>query len=84
MKTKPFDKYSEQYDEWFVRNKFVFLSEIAAIKKLLPKKGTIIEIGIGSGIFAEALNIKEGIEPSEAMRIFTPNDFSTARRDSSR
>ena len=68
MKTQSFDKYSAQYDDWFVRNKFVFLSEVAAIKKLLPKKGTIIEIGIGSGIFAEALNIKEGVEPSKAMR----------------
>jgi ubiquinone/menaquinone biosynthesis C-methylase UbiE len=39
-----------------------------AIKKALPDNGDVIEVGIGSGIFAAALGIKEGIDPSEAMR----------------
>jgi SAM-dependent methyltransferase len=39
-----------------------------AIKNLIPlgKKG--IEVGIGSGLFAKPLKIKEGVEPSEKMR----------------
>jgi len=67
-KTKPFDNYSDEYDNWFVKNKYVFQSELNAIKKVLPINGKGVEIGVGSGIFAEPLGIIEGIEPSQAMR----------------
>ncbi|GAH44210.1 unnamed protein product, partial [marine sediment metagenome] len=43
-------------------------SELNAIKKVLPINGKGVEIGVGSGIFAEPLGIIEGIEPSQAMR----------------
>ena len=67
-KTGPFDIYTDEYDEWFVINKYAFQSELNAIKKALPDNGDAIEVGIGSGIFALPLGIKEGIDPSEAMR----------------
>ena len=67
-KTQAFDNYSDEYDNWFVNNKYTFQSELNAIKKVIPDQGVGIEIGIGSGIFAEQLGIKEGFEPSEAMR----------------
>ena len=67
-KTGPFDQYADEYDDWFVINKYAFQSELNAIKKALPKNGDAIEVGIGSGIFAAPLGIKEGIDPSEAMR----------------
>ncbi len=67
-KTKPFDLYADEYDNWFVINEHVFRSELKAIKKTLPEKGDIIEIGIGSGMFAAPLGIEEGVEPSESMR----------------
>ncbi len=67
-KTKPFDNYPDEYDNWFVTNEYAFQSELNAIKKVLPVRGKGIEIGIGSGIFAEPLGITEGIEPSRAMR----------------
>jgi ubiquinone/menaquinone biosynthesis C-methylase UbiE len=67
-KIEAFQKYTNEYDNWFVINRFAFLSEIDAVKKLLPHTEGVIEIGIGSGIFAEPLGIKEGIDPSEAMR----------------
>jgi SAM-dependent methyltransferase len=67
-KTTPFDNYPDEYDNWFVTNKFAFQSELNAIKKVLPVRGRGIEIGLGSGIFAEPLGITEGIEPSRAMR----------------
>ncbi|MCW8443146.1 class I SAM-dependent methyltransferase [Fluoribacter gormanii] len=35
---------------------------------LVPKKGIGIEIGVGSGRFASALNIHHGVEPAFAMR----------------
>ena len=67
-KTGPFDHYADEYDDWFVINKYVFQSELNAIKKTLPENGDAIEVGIGSGIFAAPLGIKEGVDPSEAMR----------------
>ncbi len=67
-KTEPFDNFSDEYDNWFVINKYIFQSELNAIKKALPKNTNVTEVGIGSGIFAAPLGIKEGIDPSEAMR----------------
>lgn len=67
-KTAPFDNFPDEYDNWFVINKYAFQSELNAITKVLPVKGKGIEIGVGSGIFAEPLGISEGIEPSRAMR----------------
>ena len=67
-KTGPFDQYADEYEDWFIINKYAFQSELNAIKKALPNNGDVIEVGIGSGIFAAQLGIKEGIEPSEAMR----------------
>ena len=67
-KTRPFDSYSNEYEDWFMINKFAFQSELNAIKKAFPDNGDFIEVGIGSGIFAEPLGIKEGVDPSEAMR----------------
>lgn len=65
---EPFEKYSEKYEDWFERNKFVYESEIQAIKELFPKVKKSIEIGVGSGKFAVPLGIKMGIDPSPRMR----------------
>ncbi|MDA3780631.1 MAG: class I SAM-dependent methyltransferase [Bacteroidales bacterium] len=67
-KTTAFDNYSDEYENWFTRNHFVFQSELEAVKKAMLDTGDGIEIGIGSGIFAKQLGIKEGVEPSDAMR----------------
>ncbi|NPA37641.1 MAG: class I SAM-dependent methyltransferase [Chlorobi bacterium] len=67
-KTKPFDEHLKEYEEWFDSNHFVYLSELEAVKQLLPAKGRGIEVGIGSGLFAEPLEIKEGCDPSAEMR----------------
>jgi len=67
-KTKPFDVYASQYEDWFERNKFAFKSELRAIKGQLPKSNNGIEIGVGSGRFALPLGIKIGVDPSSKMR----------------
>ena len=66
MKTV-FNQYWEKYDDWYDKNKFAYLSELEAVKKVLPKKGEGLEIGVGTGRFADPLNIKTGIDPSENM-----------------
>jgi SAM-dependent methyltransferase len=68
-KTEPFDHYPDEYDNWFVLHEQAFQSELNAIRKVLPRRGKGIEIGVGTGMFAEPLGIAEGIEPSRAMRV---------------
>ncbi len=67
-KTKPFDEHLIDYEQWFIDNHFVFQSELTALNKVIPKTGEGVEIGIGSGIFALPLGIKNGIDPSFPMR----------------
>jgi len=67
-KTEPFDNHLKEYEEWFDGNRFVYLSELEAIKKVIPTSGRGIEVGIGSGLFAAPLGIKEGCDPSDEMR----------------
>ena len=63
-----FDQNVEAYETWFEENKDLFQSEVAAIQQILPTTGKSVEIGAGTGLFAELLGIKNGIEPSENMR----------------
>ena len=58
-KTEPFNQYADEYEDWFVINKYAFQSELNAIKKTLPDNGDVVGVGIGSGIFAAPLGIKE-------------------------
>ncbi len=64
-----FDDFVKEYEKWYSENQNIFECEIKAIKKVLPvfKKG--IEIGVGTGIFAKALGIKDGLDPSNEMTI---------------
>lgn len=65
--TNIFDKYYKKYDVWYDRHKFAYLSEIGALKKVVPKKGEGLEIGVGTGRFASKLGIKYGVDPSKNM-----------------
>jgi ubiquinone/menaquinone biosynthesis C-methylase UbiE len=67
-KTKPFNDYTSQYEDWFERNEFTFESELRAIREQLPRSNNSIEIGVGSGRFAAPLGIKIGVDPSRKMR----------------
>ena len=65
-----FDKNVEDYEAWYDKYPEVFESELAAVREQflkLPENIRGIEVGIGTGRFAQPLGIKEGIEPSEEM-----------------
>ncbi|MGB2660926.1 MAG: class I SAM-dependent methyltransferase [Candidatus Omnitrophota bacterium] len=62
-----FDKYYKRYDAWYNENKLAYLSELEAVKKVLPTEGHGLEIGVGSGRFAAPLGITVGIDPSKKM-----------------
>jgi len=66
-KIEPFEKHKVKYEEWFEKNVFAYKSELQAIRYLLPKRGTGVEIGVGTGRFAAPLGIRVGAEPSKAM-----------------
>lgn len=67
-KIEPFENYSDRYEQWFIDHATVYISEVQALRKLIPKNKNGIEIGMGSGLFCNPLGIKEGVEPSPAMR----------------
>jgi SAM-dependent methyltransferase len=67
-KTKPFDKYSDEYDRWFDEHETIYESELKAVKELIPEEtGNAVEIGVGTGRFGSRLGIDKGVEPSEPM-----------------
>ena len=72
-KIDPFEKNTSEYETWFENNKFVYKSEVRAIKDQLPKKGEGMEVGIGSGRFAVPLGIRLGVDPSSKMRELARN-----------
>ncbi len=75
MKATMFDGHAKEYDQWFMENEKVFLSELKLIKSCLKdlKKDRVLSVGCGSGLFESFLlkdgDLKtvEGIEPSKDM-----------------
>ncbi len=67
-RTEPFDRYLDEYERWFEENRFVYESEIEAVRHFIPAGEQGVEIGIGSGRFAVPLGIKVGVDPSGTMR----------------
>jgi hypothetical protein len=49
---KAFDLHAEEYDQWFDCNSNVFNSELMALRKVMPFSGDALEVGVGSGRFA--------------------------------
>ncbi|MEJ2657377.1 MAG: class I SAM-dependent methyltransferase [Desulfobacterales bacterium] len=69
--TGPFEKYLDEYEDWFEKHRYVYLSEIEAVRHFIPQRSKGIEIGIGTGRFALPFGITEGVEPAKAMREFS-------------
>lgn len=61
-----FDEFAKEYDAWFdLEGKLIFFIEAQAFRPLLPSlPKPWLEIGVGSGRFAQALGIGTGIDPS--------------------
>jgi SAM-dependent methyltransferase len=62
----PFNEMASEYDAWFDKDgSLIFFIEVQAFKVLLPAlPRPWLEIGVGSGRFAQALGIETGIDPS--------------------
>jgi SAM-dependent methyltransferase len=66
-KTAPFDAHSERYDQWFEVHRAAYISELLALRTLVPWDGYGLEIGVGTGRFAGQLGVAVGLDPSDAM-----------------
>ena len=62
----PFDDLALEYDAWFDKEgSLIFFIEVQAFRELLPTlPKPWLEIGVGSGRFAQALGIETGVDPS--------------------
>jgi SAM-dependent methyltransferase len=62
----PFDELAKEYDAWYDgEGSRIFINEVQAFQPLLPAlPRPWLEIGVGSGRFAQALGIDTGIDPS--------------------
>lgn len=59
---------ADEYDAWFAANEPLFESEVRAIERQLPASwGRAVEIGCGTGAFADRLGVANGVEPSTPM-----------------
>jgi SAM-dependent methyltransferase len=67
-KVSPFEENTYQYDSWFLKNPWVYDAELRAVKAMVPVAGRGLEVGVGTGRFAQPLAIREGVEPSSRMR----------------
>lgn len=66
----PFETRAREYDAWFNVNAITFRNEVDAVRSILPERSDRrrwVEIGVGSGRFAEALRIPLGVEPASGM-----------------
>ncbi len=66
-KAGPFDVHSARYDQWFDVHRAAYVSELLALRTLIPWSVNGLEIGVGTGRFAGPLGVSVGIDPSDAM-----------------
>ena len=68
-----YDEYADAYDQWFLKNRNLFLSEAKLVASFLEGAGRALSVGCGSGLFESywrremGIDIAEGIEPAAAM-----------------
>ncbi len=79
-----FDELWEEYDSWYDRNTNVFLKELKLVKRNVPTISRGLEVGVGSGRFAEKLGLV-GIDISENMlRVAKKRGVEVVRGDALR
>jgi len=68
--TSSFDSFAEKYDQWYdsTEGRAIFDSELKCLRSACPRlEGRWVEVGVGTGRFASALGITEGVDPSPRM-----------------
>lgn len=63
----PFALLAQEYDQWFERHPDLFAAELACLQGLIPPFQKAVEIGVGTGRFAQGLGIPLGLDREPAM-----------------
>lgn len=66
-KLSVFDQHAAEYDKWYDKHHIAFQAELLALAQVVPFHQNGVEIGVGTGRFAQALHIPIGVEPAENM-----------------
>ena len=66
-RTTAFERFSDEYDDWFERHKNLYELELQAVRRFVDADAFGVEVGVGSGKFAAPLGIEIGVEPSLRM-----------------
>ncbi len=66
-----FDQRAREYDEWYEKHRLIYLSELEAVKHFRCRRG--LEIGVGTGRFAEKTGVVAGLDPSIEMLKLAPS-----------
>jgi ubiquinone/menaquinone biosynthesis C-methylase UbiE len=69
-----FDRLANEYDKWFDSDEGrpIFEMETECLRDLIGEGAAgWLEVGVGTGRFAQALRVEEGVDPSAAMLEFT-------------
>jgi len=70
VRSDPFDKLTDRYDAWYDSDQGskIFAIEVACLRELLGDRGgSWLEVGVGTGRFAKALRIVDGLDASLPM-----------------
>jgi ubiquinone/menaquinone biosynthesis C-methylase UbiE len=70
MPYEVFDSHASEYDAWYdaEAGKAIFTMEMECLKPLLHRYNRpFLEVGVGSGRFAQALGIEYGVEPAPTL-----------------
>jgi ubiquinone/menaquinone biosynthesis C-methylase UbiE len=65
-----FDAIADAYDRWYdtPEGRAIFRAEVVCLRMLCKEfRGRWLEVGVGTGRFASALGVEEGIDPSPRM-----------------
>jgi SAM-dependent methyltransferase len=65
----PFEHHVGRYEAWFERHRLAYEAEVSAVRRLWPGGARTLEIGVGTGRFAQPLGIAVGLEPAQAMAL---------------
>jgi ubiquinone/menaquinone biosynthesis C-methylase UbiE len=62
-----FDEHAGDYDTWFDEHKSVYQAQLQILRGAVPDFQRGLEVGVGSGRFADPLGIHCGIDPSNML-----------------
>ncbi len=67
-RTGPFERYPDEYDQWFEDNRGLYQAEMGLLGSFIEEGNLLgLEVGTGSGRFSGPFGIRVGVEPSPEM-----------------